>query len=121
MDRCSFYNISFNVDKAVFDEIFITIYDILRFKFSDEEFFDVSKHYLCLLLADARDGFDVDLNWIIKYVFYFFFGFNDEKFTNKYKDDILIIQKKLLDKFMIKEKINDQVKRKIFTGYMVRF
>ena len=70
MDRCSFYNISFNVDKAIFDEIFITIYDILRFKLSDEEFFDVSKHYLCLLLADARDGYDVDLNWIIKYVYF---------------------------------------------------
>lgn len=68
-------------------------------------------------LADARDGFNVDINWSIKYIWYLCAGIKEE-IKPKYKDCISFIQQQLIKEFSIKETINEKVKRKIFTGYM---
>lgn len=105
-----------NISKDDFNRIFNTVYDVLRLRINDEEAIEAMANYLSLLIADARDGFNVDINWCIKYIWYLCAGTKEIK--PKYKDCISFIQKKLLKEFSIKETVNDKVKRKIFTSYM---
>ena len=105
-----------NISKDDFNRIFNTVYDVLRLRINDEEAIEAMVNYLKLLIADARDGFNVDINWCIKYIWYLSAGTKEIK--PKYKDCISFIQKKLLKEFSIKETVNDKVKRKIFTSYM---
>lgn len=105
-----------NISKDDFNRIFNTVYDVLKLKINDEEAIEAMANYLSLLIADARDGFNVDINWCIKYIWYLCAGTKEIK--PKYKDCISFIQKKLLKEFSIKETVNDKVKRKIFTSYM---
>ena len=105
-----------NISKDDFDKIFNTVYDVLYLKINYDEAYEAMINYLSLLIADARDGFNVDINWCIKYIWYLCAGTKEIK--PKYKDCISFIQKKLLKEFSIKETVNDKVKRKIFTSYM---
>lgn len=105
-----------NISKDDFNRIFNTVYDVLRLKINDEEAIDAMANYLSLLIADARDGFNVDINWCIKYIWYLGAGLKERK--QKYKDCIPFIQQKLLKEFSIKETVNEKVKRKVFTSYM---
>ncbi len=57
-----------NISKDDFNKIFNTVYDVLRLKINDEEALEAMVNYLSLLIADARDGFNVDINWCIKYI-----------------------------------------------------
>ena len=105
-----------NISKDDFNRIFNTVYDVLRLKINDEEAIDAMANYLSLLIADARDGFNVDINWCIKYIWYLGAGLKERK--QKYKDCISFIQQQLLKEFSIKETVSEKVKRKIFTSYM---
>ena len=105
-----------NISKDDFNKIFNTVYDVLRLRINDEEAIDAMANYLSLLIADARDGFNVDINWCIKYIWYLGAGLKERK--QKYKDCISFIQQKLLKEFSIKETIDEKVKRKVFTSYM---
>lgn len=105
-----------NISKDDFNRIFNIVYDVLRLKINDEEAIDAMANYLSLLIADARDGFNVDINWCIKYIWYLGAGLKERK--QKYKDCISFIQQKLLKEFSIKETIDEKVKRKVFTSYM---
>lgn len=105
-----------NISKDDFNKIFNTVYDVLRLKINDEEALEAMVNYLSLLIADARDGFNVDINWCIKYIWYLGAGLKERK--QKYKDCISFIQQKLLKEFSIKETIDEKVKRKVFTSYM---
>ena len=105
-----------NISKDDFNRIFNIVYDVLRLKINDEEAIDAMANYLSLLIADARDGFNADINWCIKYIWYLGAGLKERK--QKYKDCISFIQQQLLKEFSIKETANEKVKRKIFTSYM---
>ena len=105
-----------NISKDDFDKIFNTVYDVLKLKINDDEAYEAMINYLSLLIADARDGFNVDINWCIKYIWYLSAGLKEIK--PKYKDCISFIQQQLLKEFSIKETANEKVKRKIFTSYM---
>ena len=106
-----------NISKDDFDKIFNTVYDVLKLKINDDEAYEAMINYLSLLIADARDGFNVDINWSIKYIWYLCAGIKEE-IKPKYKDCISFIQQQLIKEFSIKETINEKVKRKIFTSYM---
>ena len=105
-----------NISKDDFNRIFNTVYDVLRLRINDEEAIEAMANYLSLLIADARDGFNVDINWCIKYIWYLCAGTKEIK--PKYKDCISFIQKKLLKEFSIKETVSEKVKRKVFTSCM---
>lgn len=105
-----------NISKDDFNRIFNIVYDVLRLKINDEEAIEAMVNYLKLLIADARDGFNVDINWCIKYIWYLGAGLKEIK--PKYKDCISFIQQQLLKEFSIKETVSEKVKRKIFTSYM---
>ena len=105
-----------NISKDDFNRIFNIVYDVLKLRINDEETIEAMVNYLKLLIADARDGFNVDINWCIKYIWYLGAGLKERK--QKYKDCISFIQQQLLKEFSIKETANEKVKRKIFTSYM---
>ena len=105
-----------NISKDDFNRIFNIVYDVLKLRINDEEAIDAMANYLSLLIADARDGFNVDINWCIKYIWYLGAGLKERK--QKYKDCISFIQQQLLKEFSIKETVSEKVKRKIFTSYM---
>ena len=105
-----------NISKDDFNRIFNIVYDVLRLKINDEEAIDAMANYLSLLIADARDGFNVDINWCIKYIWYLGAGLKERK--QKYKDCISFIQQQLLKEFSIKETVSEKVKRKVFTSCM---
>ena len=104
-----------NISKDDFNRIFNIVYDVLKLRINDETI-EAMVNYLKLLIADARDGFNVDINWCIKYIWYLGAGLKERK--QKYKDCISFIQQQLLKEFSIKETANEKVKRKIFTSYM---
>ena len=93
-----------NISKDDFNRIFNTVYDVLRLRINDEEAIEAMANYLSLLIADARDGFNVDINWCIKYIWYLGAGIKERK--QKYKDCISFIQQKLIKEFSIKETVN---------------
>ena len=105
-----------NISKDDFNKIFNTVYNVLKLKINDDEIQKAMVNYLKLLIADARDGYYVDINWCIKYIWYLCAGLKERK--QKYKDCIPFIQQKLLKEFSIKETVNEKVKRKVFTSYM---
>ena len=105
-----------NISKDDFNRIFNIVYDVLRLKINDEEAIEAMVNYLKLLIADARDGFNVDINWCIKYIWYLGAGLKERK--QKYKDCISFIQQQLLKEFSIKETVSEKVKRKVFTSCM---
>ena len=105
-----------NISKDDFNRIFNIVYDVLKLRINDEETIEAMVNYLKLLIADARDGFNVDINWCIKYIWYLGAGLKERK--QKYKDCISFIQQQLLKEFSIKETVSEKVKRKIFTSYM---
>ena len=107
-----------NISKDDFNKIFNTVYDVLKLKINDDEIQKAMVNYLSLLIADARDRFNVDINWCIKYIWYLCAGIPSKEMRSKYKDCISFIQQKLLKEFSIKETIDEKVKRKVFTSYM---
>ena len=68
-----------NISKDDFNRIFNIVYDVLRLKINDEEALEAMVNYLSLLIADARDGFNVDINWCIKYIWYLGAGLKERK------------------------------------------
>lgn len=58
-------NYDINIEREEFQDIFRIIFDILKFDLSDNDFETVANHYLKLLMADARDGNNVDIKWFI--------------------------------------------------------
>ena len=105
-----------NISKDDFNRIFNIVYDVLKLRINDEEAIEAMVNYLKLLIADARDGFNVDINWCIKYIWYLGAGLKERK--QKYKDCISFIQQQLLKEFSIKENVSEKVKRKVFTSCM---
>lgn len=105
-----------NISKDDFNRIFNIVYDVLKLRINDEEAIEAMVNYLKLLIADARDGFNVDINWCIKYIWYLGAGLKERK--QKYKDCISFIQQQLLKEFSIKETVSEKVKRKVFTSCM---
>ena len=105
-----------NISKDDFNRIFNIVYDVLKLRINDEEAIEAMVNYLKLLIADARDGFNVDINWCIKYIWYLGAGLKERK--QKYKDCISFIQQQLIKEFSIKETVSEKVKRKVFTSCM---
>ena len=113
-------NYNIEIDKEDFREVFNTIYGILRLRIDDKDFEKVSEHYLKLLMADARDGNNVDINWFINHVWYLCVGISNEIETKKYRDCIPFIQHSLIKKFNIEENIKEKASRKIYTSFMAK-
>jgi len=84
-------NYNIEVTKENFQEVFNTIYGILRLRIDDKDFEVVSDHYLKLLMADARDGNHVDIHRFINHVWYLSVGIPNEIDTKKYRDCIPFI------------------------------
>lgn len=114
-------NYNIQITKEDFQEVFNTIYGILRLRIDHKDFEKVSKHYLTLLMADARDGNTVDINWFIKHVWYLCVGISNGINTKKYRDCIPFVQQSLIKKFNIEENIKEKVSRKIYTKFMVKY
>lgn len=111
-------NIELNIDKQEFLKTFHTMYDVLKFYMSQEEFHNICVYYLQLLMADALAGNKVDVYWCISHLWYLSAG----KFllsSDKYKDSIPFLQKRLIHEFDIQEKIGGKIKRKIITYDMI--
>ena len=90
-----------NISKDDFNKIFNTVYDVLKLKINDDEIQKAMVNYLSLLIADARDRFNVDINWCIKYIWYLCAGIPSKEMRSKYKDCISFIQQKLLKEFIM--------------------
>lgn len=112
-------NYEINIKMDDFKKIFIIIHDILRFKISEEEFKIASENYLKLIIADASEGYNVDLKWFIKYIWYLDASISIKPYSEKYKDCIMFLQQKLINEFSIEEKHKEKIKRKIYTRSMI--
>ena len=66
-------------------------------------------------MADAKDGENVDIVWLINHIWYLSVGISRIIDHLKYKDCIQFIQKTLIKKFNIDENIKEKVSRKIYT------
>lgn len=113
-------NYNIEITKGDFQEVFNTIYSILRFRIDDKDFEKVSEHYLKLLMADARDGNNVNVNWFINHVWYLCVGISNEIDIKTYRDCISFIQQILIKKFDIQENIKEKVRRKIYAKFMTK-
>jgi len=113
-------NYNIEITKDDFQEVFNTIYGILRLRIDDKDFEKVSEHYLKLLMSDARDGNNVDINWFINHVWYLCVGISNKIETKKYRDCIPFIQQSLIKKFSIEENIKEKVSRKVYTSFMAK-
>lgn len=113
------YNYQINISKTEFEKILNTIYDVLRFRINDDKFKIVSDHYVILLMADAKDGHNVDANWFIDHIYYMCVGIKKKIKVNKYKDCIPFIQQELIKEFNIEENLKEKVSRKIYTKFMI--
>ena len=112
------YNIDINKDE--FQNIFELINKVLILRVSFDDCYKIEKHYLKLLMADARDGNIVDVRWFIEHAWYLCVGISSEIDTNKYKDCILFIQSQLIKQFCIKEKTSERISRKIYTRFLTK-
>lgn len=113
-------NYDINIDKEEFQGVVITIFDVLRLKLSEEDSEKVFDNYLKLLMADAIDGYNVDLKWFIDHVWYLSVGAQTGISNKKYRDCIPFIQQKLINKFDIIESTKERISRKVYTKYMTR-
>ena len=111
------FDFEVQIDQENFNTIFSTIYDILRFRISDEEFQIVIEHYLKLLVADARDGSIVDNKWCVDHLWYLCVGIKDRVNHENYNECIIFIQNKLIEKLNVQENLKEKVSRKIYTRY----
>lgn len=114
------FNYQIYINKEDFKKIFSIVYDVLRFKVSDDEFLEVSDHCTKLLIADARDRKCVDSKWIIDHIWYLSVGLHNSIDTSRYKDCIPFIQQMLIREFSIEESLKDKFSRKVFTKFMAR-
>lgn len=112
------FGFDINITKEDFDKLFSVIYDVLMLRVDEEILEQLIKHYLNLIIADARDGSNVDLYWFINYVWYFCVGVQNITDTKQYKDCIMFLQQKLIKDFGIEESRKVKIKRKIVTKYM---
>lgn len=101
--------------------MFNTIYEILRLRIDNKDFEIVSKHYLKLLMADAKDGNNVDLIWFINHLWYLYVGIENEINAKTYNDCIPFIQQSLIRQFNIEENIKEKVSRKIYTRFLTKY
>ena len=72
-------------------------------------------HYLKLIIADAKDGENVDLDWFINHVWYLCLGVEKKTNVKQYNDCIFFVQQKLIKEFNIKESRKEKVRRRIIT------
>lgn len=113
-------NYDINIDKEEFKGVVITIFDVLRLKLSEEDSKKVFDNYLKLLMADAIDGYNVDLKWFIDHVWYLSVGAQTDISSKKYRDCIPFMQQKLINKFDIIESTKEKISRKVYTKYMLK-
>lgn len=106
------------ISEKEFKQFFKVIHNVLRFRISDSEFEIVTDYYLRLLMADAVEGYEVDVKWFIDHVWYFNVVKSDDVDTKKYNDCLLFVQGCLIKEFEISESIKEKVYRRIYTGYM---
>lgn len=115
----NFYkNYEINISKSEFKTLINSIYDVLKYKLTKEEFEKVCFHYIKLLVSDAIENKSIDITWSINHICYLTLGFEDIKIRDKYKDTVLFIQDKLIKDFVIKETKIEKVKRKIYTDFI---
>ena len=112
------FDFELNLDEEDFNIIFSTIYDVLRFRISDEEFQIVIEHYLKLLVADARDGSFVNNKWCINHLWYLCVGLRNNINYENYNDCIIFIQNKLIEKLNVQENLKEKVTRRIHTRFL---
>lgn len=112
------FDFEVQIDQENFNTIFSTIYDILRFRISDEEFQIVIEHYLKLLVADAHDNNVVDNIWAINHLWYLCIS-NDLPYE-KYNDCIIFIQNKLLKELDIHETFSKKISRRIYVSLFTK-
>ncbi len=111
-------NYAVKIEQEDFQDVIRIIFSVLSLKLSDEDFRVVIDHYIKLLMADARDGNNVDITWFINHAWYLCVGISSEVETKKYRVYITFIQQKLIQRFNIKEDIKEKVSRKIYTSFM---
>ena len=107
-----------NVSKEDFYKYFSIVYNQLKYKISEEEFKDIGKDYLKLIIADHFDECNVDIIWFIKYIWYFT-AITDKKITKKYEKTLPLIQEKLIEEFNVQESFYKRIQRKIYTKSLV--
>lgn len=106
------------ISEEEFKRFFKVIYNVLRFRISDSEFEIVTDYYLRLLMADAVDGYEVNIKWFIDHVWYLHVVKSDCVDPTKYNDCPIFIQRCLVKEFELSEGIKEKVYRRIYTGYM---
>ena len=109
------------INQEEFQEMFNIIYKTLSLKINEKELESVCNHFLRLLFIDAKKGEIVDKNWAIDHIWYLYAGILKKELTNKYKDNILLIQESLVEKFLISENISQKFVRKIRTKNMLKW
>lgn len=105
-----------NITENDFKQLFNIIYDVLRFKISDEEFECICEHYLKLLAADAVDQKNINVSWFIHHIWYLSVGISDDIDVEKYRDCILFLQQRLIKEFGIGESLKESISRKLYTN-----
>jgi len=106
------------ISKEDFKKIFEIVYDVLRFKVTNEEFLIIGDHCTKLLIADAQEGEYVDSKWIIDHIWYLSVGLQNSIDINRYKYCISFIQQKLVCEFNIEENLKEKFSRKVFTKFI---
>lgn len=111
------YNLDININNEDVKKLIITMYDILKFYISEEEFEFLLDHYLSLIAADALEN-KVDLYWCITHMWYLYVG-RSQTYNHKYKTCLSFLEQRLIDQFEIKETISNKIKRKTKTSLIV--
>ena len=104
-----------NINKDDFEKIFSTVYEVLTLRLNYEECELLIGHYLKLIIADAKDGENVDLDCFINHVWYLCLGVAKKTNIKQYNDCIFFVQQKLIKEFNIKESRKEKVRRRIIT------
>ena len=112
--------IDININRKEFQNIFECINNVLILKVSEDDCYEIEKHYLILLMADALDGNIVDVKWFIEHIWYLCVGITNDIDKNKYKDCIPFIQLQLIKQFSIEEKLKEKIVRKIYTRILIK-
>ena len=117
---CLALNCKLNITEEEFKTIIETIYDVTSLVVNEDYFKTIIERYLKLLLSDANDKVDVDVNWCINHLWYLEAGLPVNEVNKKCSDCLNLIQELLLKKLNINEKLTTKFVRRLTTHYFAK-
>ena len=115
INNLSKMNIEQKINEEDFKKIIAIIFEVLSVCLTEKQIVKVLNSYVGNLIADNKDGSNVDISWAIKYIWYL----TATTCTTEFANWIPFVQQQLIDEFEIEETIKEKVKRKIYIRTMI--